>query len=103
MALREGNSALHWAATRPEHNTPPTAVAVGHFVQVPMWEAAPTRMAFRPPYAAPRRTVAVTSDGHRGAGVPSGQRPERQRKPRPSRPPLAGGRVGSGMGPWLAG
>src|ERR1039457_2299474 len=27
MALREGNSALHWAATRPEHNTPPTAVA----------------------------------------------------------------------------
>ena len=34
MALREGNSALHWAATRPEHNTAPTAVAVGHFVQV---------------------------------------------------------------------
>ena len=68
-----------------------------------MWEAAPTRMAFRPPYAAPGRTVAVTSDGRRGAGVPSGQRPERQRKPRPSRPPLAGGRVGSGVGPWLAG
>jgi hypothetical protein len=34
MALREGNSALHWAATRPEHNMAPTAVAVGHFVQV---------------------------------------------------------------------
>jgi|GEM_PF-4514572 len=34
MALRERNSALHWAATRPEDNTPPTAVAVGHFVQV---------------------------------------------------------------------
>jgi hypothetical protein len=34
MALREGNSALHWAATRPEDNTAPTAVAVGHFVQV---------------------------------------------------------------------
>ena len=33
MALREGNSALHWAATRPEDNTPPTTVAVGHFVQ----------------------------------------------------------------------
>jgi hypothetical protein len=34
MALRERNSALHWASTRPEDNTPPTAVAVGHFVQV---------------------------------------------------------------------
>jgi hypothetical protein len=34
MALREENSALHWAATRPEDNTPATAVAVGHFVQV---------------------------------------------------------------------
>ena len=34
MALREGNSALYWAATGPEDNTPPTAVAVGHFVQV---------------------------------------------------------------------
>lgn len=34
MALRERNSALHWAATRPEDNTPATAVAVGHFVQV---------------------------------------------------------------------
>ena len=41
MALREGNSALHWAATRPEDNTPATAVAVGHFVQVPIWEAGP--------------------------------------------------------------
>src|ERR1035441_3347130 len=39
MALREGNSALHWAATRPEDNTAPTAVAVGHFVQVLIWEA----------------------------------------------------------------
>ena len=29
--------------------------------------------------------------------------PERRRKPRPSRPPLAGGRVGPGVGPWLAG
>ena len=35
MALREKNSALHWAATRPEDNTPAVAVAVGHFVQVP--------------------------------------------------------------------
>jgi len=35
MALREANSALHWAATRPEDNTSaPAAVAVGHFVQV---------------------------------------------------------------------
>jgi hypothetical protein len=38
MALREGNSALRWAVTRPEDNTPATAVAVGqfvgHFVQV---------------------------------------------------------------------
>jgi hypothetical protein len=34
MALRAGNSALHWTATRPEDNTPATAVAVGHFVQV---------------------------------------------------------------------
>jgi len=34
MALHERNSALHWAATRPEDNTPATAVAVGHFVQV---------------------------------------------------------------------
>ncbi|HZK77269.1 MAG TPA: hypothetical protein VFC35_00060, partial [Gemmatimonadaceae bacterium] len=38
MALRERNSALHWAATRPEDNTPPVAVAVGHFVQVVFWE-----------------------------------------------------------------
>src|ERR1035437_3155687 len=36
MALRERNSALHWAATRPEDNTPAVAVAVGHFVQVGM-------------------------------------------------------------------
>ena len=34
MALRERNSAPHWAATRPEDNTPAVAVAVGHFVQV---------------------------------------------------------------------
>jgi hypothetical protein len=34
MALRERNSALHWAATRREDNTPAVAVAVGHFVQV---------------------------------------------------------------------
>ena len=34
MALRERNSALRWAATRPEDNTPVVAVAVGHFVQV---------------------------------------------------------------------
>ena len=34
MTLREANSALHWAATRPEDNTPTPAVAVGHFVQV---------------------------------------------------------------------
>ena len=34
MALREGNSALEWAATRPEDITPAVAVAVGHFVQV---------------------------------------------------------------------
>src|ERR1039457_4750898 len=71
--------------------------------QVVIWEAAPTRMTFWPPYAAPGRTVAVTSDGRRGAGVPSGRRPERQRKPRPSRPPLAGGRVGSGGGRLLGG
>src|ERR1039458_6670787 len=40
MALREGNSALDWVATRPEDSTPPTAVAVGHFVQVPFPEGA---------------------------------------------------------------
>ena len=34
MAFREGNSALYWAATRPEDITPAGAVAVGHFVQV---------------------------------------------------------------------
>jgi hypothetical protein len=34
MALRERNSALHWAATRPEDNTPAVAAAVGHFVQL---------------------------------------------------------------------
>ncbi len=34
MALREGNSALQWAAIRPEDITPAMAVAVGHFVQV---------------------------------------------------------------------
>ena len=28
MALRERNSALYWAATRPEDNTPAVAVAV---------------------------------------------------------------------------
>jgi hypothetical protein len=33
-ALREGTSALQWAATRPEDITPAVAVAVGHFVQV---------------------------------------------------------------------
>jgi|GEM_PF-3624800 hypothetical protein len=32
MALREGTSALQWAATPPEDITPP--VAVGQFVQV---------------------------------------------------------------------
>jgi hypothetical protein len=37
MALRERNSALHWAATRPEDITPAVAVAVGHFVQVGLW------------------------------------------------------------------
>jgi hypothetical protein len=34
MALREGTSALQWAATRPEDITLSVAVAVGHFVQV---------------------------------------------------------------------
>jgi hypothetical protein len=34
MALRVGNSALQWAAIRPEDITPAVAVAVGHFVQV---------------------------------------------------------------------
>ena len=36
MTLREPNSELHWASTRPEDNTPAVAVAVavGHFVQV---------------------------------------------------------------------
>lgn len=34
MTLREPNSELHWASARPEDNTPATAVAVGHFVQV---------------------------------------------------------------------
>jgi len=34
MTLREPNSELHWASTRPEDNTPAIAVAVGHFVQV---------------------------------------------------------------------
>jgi hypothetical protein len=34
VAFREGNSALYWAATRPEDITPAGAVAVGHFVQV---------------------------------------------------------------------
>jgi hypothetical protein len=37
MAFREGNSALYWAATRPEDITAAGAVAVGHFVQVGMW------------------------------------------------------------------
>jgi hypothetical protein len=37
MTLREPNSELHWASTRPEDNTPATAVAVGHFVQVGLW------------------------------------------------------------------
>jgi hypothetical protein len=34
MTLREPNSELRWASTRPEDNTPATAVAAGHFVQV---------------------------------------------------------------------
>jgi hypothetical protein len=34
IALSEENSALHWAATSPEDNTPAAAVAAGHFVQV---------------------------------------------------------------------
>jgi hypothetical protein len=38
MTLSEPNSELHWASTRPEDNTPATAVAVGHFVQVGIWE-----------------------------------------------------------------
>jgi len=41
MAFRERNSALHWAATRPEGNTPAVAVAVGHFVQVGQHPAMP--------------------------------------------------------------
>lgn len=36
MALREGNSALHRPATRPENATPGTAVAAGPFVQAGM-------------------------------------------------------------------
>ena len=54
MALRERNSAVHWAATRPEDNTPAVAVAVGHFVQVgqhPAHEAPATRKRPRPPQA----------------------------------------------------
>jgi hypothetical protein len=62
-----------------------------------------------PPAALPRtwklsRTGAATSHGRRGAGVPSGRKPERSRKPRPSTPPVVGGRVRPGVGaPWLAG
>jgi hypothetical protein len=41
MALREGNSALQWAAIRPEDITPAVAVAVGHFVQVALGETCP--------------------------------------------------------------
>ena len=41
MALCEGNSALHWPATRPEDTTPAGAVAVGHFVQVGQSPAIP--------------------------------------------------------------
>ena len=37
MTLCEPNSELHWASTRPEDNTPATAVAVGHFVQVGLY------------------------------------------------------------------
>ena len=48
MALREGNSALHWAATRPEDNTAPTAVAVGHFVQVTLMLLPGTRSSGKP-------------------------------------------------------
>ena len=54
MAFREGNSALYWAATRPEDITPAGAVAVGHFVQVglatPMCRvAASCRITRKPP------------------------------------------------------
>src|SRR5438876_6272900 len=34
ITLRDENSALHWAATPLEDNTPSAAVAAGHFVQV---------------------------------------------------------------------
>jgi len=37
IALSEENSALHWAVTSPEDNTPAAAVAAGHFVQVGLW------------------------------------------------------------------
>ena len=45
-ALREGTSALQWAATPPEDITPAVAVAVGHFVQVVIWEVRAVLSAF---------------------------------------------------------
>ena len=48
MALCEGNSALYWAAIRPEDTTPMGAVAVGHFVQVLFWELSATGLCRRP-------------------------------------------------------
>jgi hypothetical protein len=59
MALREENSALHWAATRPEDNTPATAVAVGHFVQVPLTPGARHSTACRPILLRPRASPGV--------------------------------------------
>ena len=64
MALRERSSALHWAATRPEDNTPAVAVAVGHFVQVGI----PPRIPIPWDYSCDMPFTTEASPGSRGAG-----------------------------------
>jgi hypothetical protein len=76
MALREENSALHWAATRPEDNTPATAVAVGHFVQVGI----PTGISIQPdssrdtPFAVSGRRGSRRGNGVADARAPAAAR-----------------------------
>ena len=73
MALRERNSALHWAATRPEDNTPAVAVAVGNFVQVPVTEMRGVR---KPLFAAAQGGACLRPEAERYAAISVGLSPQ---------------------------
>ena len=67
MALRERNSALHWAATRPEGNTPAVAVAVGHFVQVGIASGMVSGWAITRPRSGIHHAESLQTTGHAGS------------------------------------